>query len=63
MMAARQSRSDRAVSPDRGGEALRDDAQFSYVAAWEWTGDHRAPALHPEPLRFENIALAQRSYQ
>ncbi|MGH7538823.1 MAG: fumarate reductase/succinate dehydrogenase flavoprotein subunit [Gemmatimonadales bacterium] len=44
------------------GEAKRDDARFSYVAAWEWTGADRAPALHREPLGFEYVHLAQRSY-
>jgi succinate dehydrogenase / fumarate reductase flavoprotein subunit len=46
-------------TPD--GEARRDDANFCYVAAWEWAG--RAPALHKEPLAFEHVHLAQRSYK
>ncbi len=37
------------------GEALRDDEQFSYVAAWEYTGAGQAPALHKEPLTFEYV--------
>jgi succinate dehydrogenase / fumarate reductase flavoprotein subunit len=45
------------------GEARRDDANFSYVAAWEWKGPGQAPALHKEPLTFEHIHLAQRSYK
>jgi len=45
------------------GEAKRDDANFCYVAAWEWKGADRAPALHKEPLTFEHILLAQRSYK
>ena len=45
------------------GEALRHDDQFAYVAAWEWTGDPSAPALHKEPLEFEYVKLAQRSYK
>lgn len=45
------------------GEALRDDENFSYVAAWEWTGEGAEPALHKEPLVFENVELAQRSYK
>ena len=45
------------------GEALRDDENFSYVSAWEWTGAGEDPALHKEPLTFENVALAQRSYK
>jgi succinate dehydrogenase / fumarate reductase flavoprotein subunit len=45
------------------GEARRDDAKFSYVAAWEWKGPGQAPALHQEPLTFEYVHLAQRSYK
>jgi succinate dehydrogenase / fumarate reductase flavoprotein subunit len=45
------------------GEALRDDENFSYVAAWEYTGNHGAPALHKEALEFEYVHLAQRSYK
>jgi succinate dehydrogenase flavoprotein subunit len=45
------------------GEALRHDDQFAYVAAWEWTGDPSAPTLHKEPLEFEYVKLAQRSYK
>jgi succinate dehydrogenase / fumarate reductase flavoprotein subunit len=45
------------------GEAKRDDANFSYVAAWEWKGLGQAPALHKEPLAFEHVHLAQRSYK
>jgi succinate dehydrogenase / fumarate reductase flavoprotein subunit len=45
------------------GEARRDDANFCYVAAWQWKGPGQAPALHKEPLTFEYIHLAQRSYK
>jgi len=45
------------------GEAKRDDANYCYVAAWEWKGPGQAPALHKEPLIFEYIHLAQRSYK
>jgi len=45
------------------GEALRDDEDFSYVGAWEYTGDLANPTLHKEPLDFENVKLAQRSYK
>jgi succinate dehydrogenase / fumarate reductase flavoprotein subunit len=45
------------------GEALRDDEHFAYVAAWEYTGDTAAPRLHREPLGFEAVHLAQRSYK
>jgi succinate dehydrogenase / fumarate reductase, flavoprotein subunit len=48
-------------TPD--GEALRDDEHFSYVAAWEFAGDGQSPVLHKEPLQFEAIKLAQRSYK
>jgi succinate dehydrogenase / fumarate reductase flavoprotein subunit len=48
-------------TPD--GEALRNDDAFAYVAAWEWTGEGTAPALHKEPLVYENIKLSQRSYK
>jgi len=44
-------------------EARRDDEHFCYAAAWEHTGDPSAPALHREPLVFENIALSERSYK
>jgi succinate dehydrogenase / fumarate reductase flavoprotein subunit len=44
-------------------EALRDDANFCHVAAWEFTGDGQAPGLHKEPLVFENVHLTQRSYK
>jgi len=45
------------------GEAKRDDARFSYVAAWEFTGVGAAPKLHKEPLEFTYVHLAQRSYK
>ncbi len=45
------------------GEALRNDDEFAYVAAWEWTGENQPQVLHKEPLTFENVALAQRSYK
>jgi succinate dehydrogenase / fumarate reductase flavoprotein subunit len=45
------------------GEALRDDENFSYVAAWEYTGDHTNPTLHKEPLEFEYAHPTQRSYK
>jgi succinate dehydrogenase / fumarate reductase flavoprotein subunit len=48
-------------TPD--GEAQRDDERFAYVAAWEYQGDDKAPALNREPLAFENVHLAQRSYK
>ncbi|MEO7652883.1 MAG: fumarate reductase/succinate dehydrogenase flavoprotein subunit [Bryobacteraceae bacterium] len=48
-------------TPD--GEALRDDDNYSYVAAWEYQGEGRAPALHKEPLQFEYVHPSQRSYK
>jgi succinate dehydrogenase / fumarate reductase flavoprotein subunit len=48
-------------TPD--GEALRNDDQFAFVAAWEYRGLTQAPRLHQEPLHFEHVALAQRSYK
>jgi succinate dehydrogenase flavoprotein subunit len=48
-------------TPD--GEALRDDANFSYVAAWQFQGVGRQPELHKEPLTFEYVKPTQRSYK
>jgi succinate dehydrogenase / fumarate reductase, flavoprotein subunit len=48
-------------TPD--GEAQRDDARFTYAAAWEFAGVGKAPILHKEPLAFENVPLTQRSYK
>jgi succinate dehydrogenase / fumarate reductase flavoprotein subunit len=45
------------------GEAQRDDAKFSYVAAWEFTGVGKPPTLHKEPLTFEYVKPSQRSYK
>ncbi len=44
------------------GEALRDDENFAYVAAWQDKGPGEAPELHKEPLTFEEAKPAQRSY-
>jgi succinate dehydrogenase / fumarate reductase, flavoprotein subunit len=48
-------------TPD--GEAKRDDENFSYVAAWEYQGESARPILHKEPLEYEEVHLAQRSYK
>ncbi|MEY9889850.1 succinate dehydrogenase / fumarate reductase flavoprotein subunit [Catenulispora sp. MAP5-51] len=48
-------------TPD--GEAARKDDEFSYVAAWEYTGIGQAPVLHKEELDFEYVHPAQRSYK
>ncbi|MGH9187799.1 MAG: FAD-binding protein, partial [Acidimicrobiales bacterium] len=45
------------------GEALRNDDEFAYVAAWEWKGPDSEPVLHKELLEFEHVHLAQRSYK
>jgi succinate dehydrogenase / fumarate reductase, flavoprotein subunit len=45
------------------GEALRDDANYSYVAAWGYQGEGRAPALNKEPLTFNYVKPSQRSYK
>jgi succinate dehydrogenase / fumarate reductase flavoprotein subunit len=45
------------------GEAKRDDEHFSYVAAYEHKGEGNAPALHKEPLVFEDVKPSQRSYK
>lgn len=57
-------------TPD--GEALRDDENYAYVAAWEYTGNPNEikctynpseEIMHKEPLEFKDIKLAQRSYK
>ena len=48
-------------TPD--GEALRDDVNQCHVSAWEWNGPGKAHTLHKEPLSFEFVHLAQRSYK
>jgi succinate dehydrogenase / fumarate reductase flavoprotein subunit len=44
-------------------EALRNDEEYAYVAAWEWTDTNVQPTLHKEPLKFENVELKTRSYK
>ena len=53
----------RVESQTEEGEALRDDENFSYVSAWEFDGDDKAPVLNKEPLTFEYVKLTQRSYK
>jgi len=48
-------------TPD--GEAQRNDAEYSYAAAWEYRGPHSPAALHKEPLEFEYVHPSQRSYK
>jgi succinate dehydrogenase / fumarate reductase flavoprotein subunit len=45
------------------GEALRDDENYCHVSAWEWGGDPMTPNLNVEPLEFETVHLATRSYK
>jgi len=44
------------------GEARRDDENYTYVAAWEWSDDGNH-VLHKEELEFENVELKTRSYK
>jgi succinate dehydrogenase / fumarate reductase flavoprotein subunit len=57
----------RAESQTEDGEALRNDDEFAYVAAWEWGGDGGAgmgqPILHKEDLVYEFVEMKQRSYK
>jgi succinate dehydrogenase / fumarate reductase flavoprotein subunit len=48
-------------TPD--GEALRNDEEYAYVAAWEYTGEGKPQILHKEELKFENVELKVRSYK
>jgi succinate dehydrogenase / fumarate reductase flavoprotein subunit len=48
-------------TPD--GEALRDDNNYSYAAAWEYAGPGKQPILNKEPLTFEYVHPSQRSYK
>ncbi len=45
------------------GEALRNDKDFAYVAAWEYKGENNTPELHKETLKYEAIELKQRNYK
>ena len=45
------------------GEAKRNDAKFSYVAAWEYKGAKKPPVMNKEPLKFEYVKPSQRSYK
>ncbi len=48
-------------TPD--GEAQRNDEEFAHVAAWEYQGEGKAPVRHTEPLVYESVKLATRSYK
>lgn len=45
------------------GEAMRNDADYMYVAAWEYKGDNVAPELHKEDLQYEEIEVKTRNYK
>ncbi|MEK7704362.1 MAG: fumarate reductase/succinate dehydrogenase flavoprotein subunit, partial [Myxococcota bacterium] len=45
------------------GEAQRDDANFSHASVWEFQGVGKIPTMHKEPLVFENVKPAVRSYK
>jgi succinate dehydrogenase / fumarate reductase flavoprotein subunit len=53
----------REESQTEENEALRDDENFCYAAAWEFTGVGNTPVLHKEPLTFQEVQLTQRSYK
>jgi succinate dehydrogenase / fumarate reductase flavoprotein subunit len=53
----------REESQTEENEALRDDENFSYVAAWEYGGESKPPILHKEELVFEEVHPSQRSYK
>ena len=48
-------------TPD--GEAMRNDAEYSFVAAYEYQGPDAEPVLYKEPLKFENVEVKQRNYK
>ena len=51
------------VGGEQDGEALRDDVNYRYVAAWEYKGEPSDAVLHKEALEFNDIELKQRSYK
>lgn len=53
----------RTESQTEEGEALRDDTNYSHVAAWEWGGDSSSAIRHEEQLEFTEVPLTQRSYK
>lgn len=53
----------REESQTETGEAKRDDANYSFVAAWEYKGPGQEPELHKEELKFEYVKLQERSYK
>ena len=53
----------RIESQTEEGEAKRDDANYMYVAAWEYKGEDKEPELHKEPLKYEFIEVKTRNYK
>ena len=53
----------RVESQTEEGEAKRDDANYMYVAAWEYKGENKDPELHKEPLNYEFIEVKTRNYK
>lgn len=53
----------REESQTEEGEALRNDKDYAYASAWEWTGNPRGSKMHKEELTFNDIELKQRSYK
>jgi len=53
----------REESQTEENEAKRDDANYSHVSVWEYTGSDSDPAMHKEQLSFENVTPSQRSYK
>jgi succinate dehydrogenase / fumarate reductase flavoprotein subunit len=52
---------DEHVDPE--GECERNDEQYAYVAAWEYTGENQKPNLHKEPLHYEAVKMVKRNYK
>ncbi|KAF5054819.1 Fumarate reductase flavoprotein subunit [anaerobic digester metagenome] len=53
----------REESQTETGEAKRDDANYAYVAAWEYKGEGQAPELHKEELDYEFVKMQERNYK
>ena len=53
----------RLESQTEEGEAMRNDEEYTYVSAWQYTADNQPEVLHKEELIFENVKLTQRSYK
>ncbi len=53
----------REESQTEEGEALRDDENYSFVSAWEYKGYGQRPEMHKEPLVYEEVKMATRSYK